>query len=213
MRTILHLSGSNVFKMSRMKWGLSLLTMVCGLNLSFAQTQTPESKKEADIKRFEATYNTAKAGLAMAEKQAAAADSLLSVGPDMIKEGNATLKEVDAERAAKAKEYKLQTKPLNKRLGSKDKDDATDAKNELKKIDAQFKADMKALDKKEKDAEKKITTGENNKIKGKMNKKTSAEKLKNAQAKFDDAEAKLDAAKGGDEPVKGMDKNKKSKKK
>jgi chromosome segregation ATPase len=188
---------------------LLLIAGVVGFSQSLSAQQTPEQKKQADIKRFQTTANTAKASLDKAEKKVSDADSLTKVGPQMITEGKAELKDIEKERKAKDKEYDKAVKELTKKQKSKDKSEVTEAKAELKKVDTQYKADMKALDKKEKDATKKITTGESNKEKGKNAKKSAAEGLKKAQASYDAAQEKLDAANGVEKQSSKKDKKKK----
>jgi chromosome segregation ATPase len=177
-----------------------LLAAMSFFTYSFAQTQSADSKKEAEIKKLENSLAAAKASLTKAEKQEAASDSLVTTGASMVTEGKAALKEIATERKAKDKEYNTQSKPLTKKISSKDKEEAASAKAELAKLDAQYKTDTKELDKKEKEANTKITTGESNANKGKMGKKTSAEALKKAQANYDAAQAKLEAVKSGEQP-------------
>ena len=204
MKKVLNLQKCKVFKINKIKLVLLLMMAVCSLHPSFAQTQpqTPENKKEAELKRLETVLGTAKVGLDRAEKKAASADSLLTIGPQMIKQGKADQKLIEAEKSDKEKVYKSKVKALDKQLKSKDKKEVAEARKELKNIDTQYKADLKELATKERDAQKKISTGENNKSKGKATQKTSRESVKRAKVTVDAAQAKLDAAKGGDKPVK-----------
>ncbi len=204
MKTIPNLQICKVFKMNKIKMVLLLLMAVCCLNPSFAQTQTqtPEMKKAAELKRLETAVGTAKAGLNRAEKKAASADSLLNTGPAMIKQGKDAKKQTDAEKSVREKGYNAKAKALDKQMKSKDKTEVAEARKEFKKIDTQYKADMKELVAKDRDALKKISTGENNKTKGKTTQKTSRESVKKAQVTLDAAQARLDAAKGGGTLVK-----------
>jgi hypothetical protein len=188
---------------------LLLIAGVLGFSQAVSAQQTPEQKKQADIKRLQTSVNTAKVSLDKAEKKVSDADSLSKVGPQMITEGKAELKDIEKQRKAKDKEYDKAVKDLTKKQKSKDKAEVTEAKAELKKVETQYKADMKDLDKKAKDATKKQTTGENNKEKGKAAKKTAAESLKKAQATYDAAQAKLDAANGVEKQDSKKDKKKK----
>ena len=204
MKTVPNLQKSKVSEMIKLKWVLVMMIAICSMHPSFAQTQTqsPEAKKEAELKRLEMTIGTAKAGLERAEKRAASADSLLTVGPELIKEGKSAQKEIDSEKGVREKAYKAKVKELDKQMKSKDKNEVAAARKEFKTIDTQYKAEMKVLAAKERDAQKKITTGENNKNKGKTTQKTSKETVKRAQVTLDAAQTKLDAAKGGDKSVK-----------
>jgi hypothetical protein len=208
MKTVPNLQKSKVSEMIKLKWVLVMMIAICSMHPSFAQTQTqsPEAKKEAELKRLETTLGTAKAGMERAEKRAATADSLLTVGPELIKDGKAAQKEIDSEKGVREKGYKAKVKELDKQMKSKDKNEVAEARKEFKTIDTQYKAEMKVLAAKERDAQKKITTGENNKNKGKTSQKTSKETVKRAQVTLDAAQAKIDAAKGGDKSVKSKKK-------
>ncbi|HEY3389581.1 MAG TPA: hypothetical protein VGK38_08430 [Prolixibacteraceae bacterium] len=189
--------------MNKIKLMLLVMMAVCCLHPSFAQTQpqTPESKKAAELKRLETAVGTAKAGLNMAEKKAATADSLLNVGPELIKQGKADEKQAGNEISARDKEYKAKVKELDRKMKSKDKNEAAEARKDRKNVDTQYRADLKELTTKQRDALKKISTGENNKNRGKASQKTSREAVKRAEVTLNAAQAKLDAAKGGDKPV------------
>jgi len=208
MKTIQDSKKCNVFKMNKFKLVLLVMMAVCSLHPSFAQTQpqTPESRKEAELKRLETALVTAKSGLNLAEKRGATADSLLNVGPELIAQGKAAQKQIGAQINALEKEYKSKVKLLDKQVNSKNKTEATEARKERKNVDTQYRSDLKDLTTKQRDALKKITTGENNKNKGKALQKTSRESVKRAQTNLEAAQARLDAAKGGDKSGKSKKK-------
>lgn len=203
MKTVPNPQKCNVFKMNKIKLILLVMVAVFSFNPTFAQTQpqTPESKKAAELKRLETAVVTAKLSLDKAEKRAATADSLLNVGPEMVKQGKAELKQVESEKSVREKGYKAKVKALDKQLKSKDKTEVAEGRKELKSVDTQYRADMKEVATKERDAQKKITTGENNKTRGKSTQKTSLDAVKRAQETLDAAQAKLDASKGVGKPV------------
>ncbi len=203
MKTTPDLQKCKVFKMNKIKMVLLVMMAVCSLNPSFGQTQpqTPEMKKAAELKRLETAMETAKASLDRAERKVVTADSLLNVGPELIKQGKADQKQISSEKSVREKGYNTKVKALEKQMKSKDKAEVAEARKEFKSIDTQYKADMKELTAKERDALKKISTGENNKTKGKMTQKTSRESVKRAEAQLEAAQARLDAAKGGDKSV------------
>lgn len=203
MKTVPYLQKCKVFKMNKIKLVFLVMIAVCSLQLSFAQTQpqTAESKKAADLKRLETTAGTAKVSLDKAEKRAATADSLVNVGPEMVKQGKAELKQIDSEKSVREKGYKSKVKALDKQMKSKDKTEVAEGRKELKSIDTQYRADVKEMATKEREAQKKISTGENNKTRGKSTQKTSRDAVKRAQETLDAAQAKLDAAKGSGKPV------------
>lgn len=203
MKTVPNLQKCNAFKMNKIKLVLLVLMAVCSLHPSFAQTQpqTPESKKEAEVKRLETAMGTAKAGLNLAEKRAAAVDSLLNAGPELVKQGKADQKQIGTLLSASEKEYKVKVKALDKQMNSKDKNEAAEARKERKNVDTQYRANLKELTAKQREALKKISTGESNTSRGKASQKTSHESVKRAQATLDAAQARLDVAKGGNKPI------------
>lgn len=184
------------------------LLSVLGLFAASTQValgQAKPDKKEAEIKKCEMALKTAQNNLAKAEKAAALSDSLVETGTQNITDGKSEVKQIEAERKALDKEYAVAVKPLNKQLGSKDKETVTQAKAELKAIDTKYKADLKALDMRFKEATKKMTAGEMSLTKGKGSKKMNADALARAQQGVEVAQAKLDAAQGVEpaEPEKG----------
>jgi hypothetical protein len=174
-----------------------------------AQTQplTPAEKKAAEVKKLETALTVAKNKVALNEKQLNNADSLISTGNNLIKDGKSETKAVESERKTVDKTYEAAKKPLLKQSTSKDKDEATAAKTDMKALDAQYKIDTKALDTRLKAATKKSTTGTANVTKGKTTQKTAKDALKLSQASLDAAQAKYDAATGaGDDSSKGKKK-------
>lgn len=155
--------------------------------------QTPEAKKEAEMKKLETNLATAKAALAKVEKQKAKNDSLVEVANKMIDEGEAEMKTLEAEVKKADKEYATQVKSLDKQSASKDKETATQAKADLKKLDLQFKADMKVTDTKVKAAMKKMTTGEGMLVKCGTAEKTINEAMKKAMSGVEAVEEKIAA--------------------
>ncbi len=175
--------------------------------LTQAQTLTPAEKKAAEVKKLETALTVAKNKVALNEKQLNNADSLVSTGNNLIKDGKSETKAVETERKAIDKTYNTAKKPLLKQSTSKDKDEATAAKADIKALDAQYKIDTKALDARLKAATKKSTTGTANVTKGKTTQKTAKDALKLSQASLDAAQAKYDAATGaGDDSPKGKKK-------
>lgn len=197
-----------------------MITLLCTLFFTaaplavFGQAKPAPSaadKKEAEIKRLETALKTAQTNLAKAEKAAAASDSLVETGTQMIADSKSETKQAEADKKALDKEYATSKKPLEKSANSKDKETATGARTELKALDTKYKADSKAIDTKLKEAAKKKATGEANVNKGKAQKKPAAEALKMKQASVDAAQAKYDAATGAEPADTG--KGKKGKKK
>jgi len=173
--------------------------------LLMAQTD----KKAVELKKLETGLATAKAKVALNERQLTKADSLITMGTEMIAESKTEIKAITTERKKLDKENATRQKPLTKLSTSKDKEEATTAKTDLKALGVQYKLDTKALDTRLKDATKKSTTGSANLTKGKAGKKTAQDVLKNAQAALNVAQEKYDVASGSGEETNQKDKKKK----
>jgi hypothetical protein len=202
-----------LFIINQNNW-LKILVMFLfftGVNVStYSQAAKPD-KKEAEIKKLEMQLKTAKANLAKAEKAKAINDSLTETGTKMMDEGDEENKQLEADQKKADKEYATQTKALTKRMNSKDKDDAAQAKTEFKEIDIKYKADQKEFMTKKKALEKKAITGKMNMDKAKASRKTSEEALLRAQSSVEAIEQKIEALKSGDTATE--ESGKKSKKK
>jgi hypothetical protein len=171
--------------------------------------QAQTDKKAADLKKLETGVNTAKAKVALNERQLAVADSLIEVGTQLTAESKTEIKAAESERKTLDKEHAAIIKPITKLTTSKDKAVATKAKSDLKGLDTQYKLDAKALDVRLKDATKKSTTGNANLTKGKTAKKNAQNALKLSQAALDAAQEKYDLASGSGESSSTKDKKKK----
>jgi flagellar biosynthesis protein FliP len=157
---------------------------------AFTSAQTD---KAAVLKKLEVGVTNAKNNVARNERKLAIADSLIESGTTLINDAKAEIKAIDSERKALDKAYATNKKPLNKLINSKDKDEANQAKNDLKALDTKHTADSKSLDNRLKIANKKATTGNANISKGKTAKKTAEDALETAQAALETAQAKYDA--------------------
>ncbi len=175
--------------------------------LSQAQTLTPAEKKAVEVKKLETALTVAKNKVALNEKQLNNADSLVSTGNNLIKDGKTETKAAESERKTVDKTYATAKKPLLKQSTSKDKEEVKAAKADIKELDTQYKIDTKALDTRLKVATKKSTTGTANVTKGKTTQKTAKDALKLSQASLDAAQAKYDTATGvADDSPKGKKK-------
>jgi len=166
-------------------------------------------KKAVELKKLETGLATAKAKVALNERQLTKADSMITIGTEMIAESKTEIKAITAERKKLDKENATQQKPFTKLSTSKDKEEATTAKADLKALGVQYKLDTKALDTRLKDATKKSTTGSANLTKGKASKKTAQDALKNSQAALNVAQEKYDVASGSGKEANPKDKKKK----
>jgi hypothetical protein len=173
----------------------------------FIQAQT--DKKAAELKKLETSLAAAKARVALNEKQLTIADSLITTGTQQISESKTETKAIEADRKKLDKDYVTQQKPLVKLSNSKDKDESTQARSDLKALDVQYRSDSKALGIRSKDATKKLTTGNANVTRGKANKKNAHDALKISQNALDAAQARYDTASGSGENTSAKNKKKK----
>jgi len=151
-------------------------------------------RNAAELKNLEKGLTLAKSRVAQAQKQLAAADSLIIRGQQMIKEGKSEVKAIYSESDEIEDEYALKYKTLEKLSASKDKAEATKAKADLKALDAKYRTNNVALEVRLKSAERKQTSGTSLIARGKTAKlnardamKTSTAGLKTAQKKYDNA--------------------------
>jgi len=151
------------------------------------------------LKKLETSLTTAKAKVALNEAQLAKSDSLITSGTQMIAESKSETKAIDADRKKLDKSYVSDQKPLIKLSSSKDKEDATKARADLKALDLQYKQDSKALSLRVKDATKKMSTGNSNLTKGKSGKKNAQDALKLSRKALETAQEKYDNASGAGE--------------
>ena len=148
------------------------------------------------MKKLETSLATAKAKVALNEAQLAKSDSLITLGTQMIAESKTETKAIDADRKKLDKSYVSDQKPLIKLSSSKDKEEATKARADLKVLDLQYKSDTKALSTRSKDATKKMSTGNSDLTKGKAGKKNAQDALKISRKALDAAQEKYDNASG-----------------
>ena len=161
--------------------------------LAVAQTD----RKAAELKNLEKNLAVARARVVLNQKQLAAADSLINLGQQMIKEGKSEVKAVYAESDDIEKEYASKHKPLEKLSTSKDKAEVIKARADLKALDAKYRADNVSLEVRLKSAERKQSSGATYIARGKTARlnardalKSSTATLKAAQEKYDDASNK-----------------------
>ena len=172
-------------------------------------TQTQTDKNAAKLKNLETSVATAKAKVALNERKLTIADSLITLGTQLIAESKTETKAIEAERKKLDKENATQQKPLTKLSTSKDKEEAATAKADLKALVTQYKLDTKALDIRLKNATKKSTVGNANLTKGKAGKKTAQDALKTTRAALKAAQEKRDAASASGVTNTAKDKKKK----
>lgn len=189
-----------------------------------ANSQTAEEKKALKIAQTEAALQKAKDNLVKAERKVTIADSLVDVGMQAQIDGKDELKDQERELKMLEREFKANTKALNKRLKTDDEVEFMTAQKELKEVEAKYKADLKANDSKAKSALKKETKGGANYEKGKSQKKPAEEGLIKAQNALEVAQAKYNFATNTEvvrieksakltEPKENPDKKKKAKEK
>ena len=157
-------------------------------------TQAQTDKKADELKKLETNVATAKAKVALNERQLNVADSLITSGTQLIAESKTETKAIEADRKKLDKDNATKQKSLSKLTTSKDKDEASKARVDLKALDVQYRSDSKALSIRLKDATKMMSTGNANLTKGKATKKNAQDALKISRATLKTAQAKYDAA-------------------
>lgn len=186
-----------------------ILVMLSFFLLIPVLTRAQTDKNAAQLKNLETGIANAKAKVAINERKLAVADSLITLGTQMVAESKTEIKTIDAESKKLEKDHSSNLKPLTKLSTSKDKGEATKARSDLKALEVQYRSDAKGLDTRLRAAEKKQTTGNANVTKGKTAKKSAQDALKISQAALKAAQAKYDAASGSAEDTSAKDKKKK----
>ena len=151
-----------------------------------------KSSKEVAITSAEAGLAKAQASLDKIDRQLVISDSLIVAGQSMVKEATLEIKNIELESKKLEKEDNVNRKPLEKQLKSKDIDERKGAMAEIKKMDAQVRANLKESGNKLKIANKKRTVGEANISKGKSMKGIAQGGLKAAKSNVKLAQEKLD---------------------
>ena len=171
--------------------------------------QAQTDKKAAELKKLETSLAAAKERVALNEKQLTVADSLITTGTQQISESKTETKAIEADRKKLDKDYVTQQKSLVKLTNSKDKDESTQARSDLKALDVQYKSDSKALSIRLKDATKKMSTGNANLTRGKAGKKNAQDALKISRKTLDLAQEKYDNASSSGDNSTSKEKKKK----
>jgi hypothetical protein len=188
---------------------IRILAILSFIFLTPVIIQAQADKKAAELKKLETNLAAAKARVALNERQLSISDSLINAGTQMLAESKTDTKAIDADRKTLDKDNVTKQKPLIKLTTSKDKEEATQARADLKALDIQYKSDSKALGIRSRDAAKKLSTGNANLTKGKAMKKNAKDALKMSNSALDAAQAKYDAASGSGENNSGKNKKKK----
>ena len=186
-----------------------ILIVLPFLLLTPVLTNAQADKKQAELKKLETSLAAAKAKVALNEQQSAKSDSLINLGTQMIAESKTETKAIEAARKKLDKENVNSQKSLTKLSASKDKDESSKAKADLKALDVQYKSDSKALDTRLKDATKKMSAGNANLAKGKAGKKNAQDALKISRKTLDTAQEKYDNANGSGVNTTSKEKKKK----
>jgi len=186
-----------------------ILIMLPFLLLAPVLTNAQADKKQAELKKLETSLAAAKAKVALNERRLTISDSLVTLGTQMIAESKTETKAIEAERKKLDKDNVTKQKSLTKLSTSKDKDEANQARVDLKALDVQYKSDSKALGIRLKDATKKMSTGNANLTRGKTGKKSAQDALKISRKALDTAQEKYDNANVSGEKTISKEKKKK----
>jgi septal ring factor EnvC (AmiA/AmiB activator) len=186
----------------RIVMNFRILVMLSIFLLVPVLTRAQTDKKTDELKKLETSLAAAKAKVALNEKQLAIADSLITSGTKQIAESKTETKAIDADRKKLDKDNATNQKALLKLSNSKDKEESTKARADLKALDIQYKSDSKALSTRLKDATKMMSVGNGNLTKGKATKKNAQDALKISKSNLSSVQARYDAASGaGDKPT------------
>lgn len=197
------------FKNMRVIKNFQILAMLSISLLAPVVTRAQTDKKADELKKLETNVATAKAKVALNERQLNVADSLITSGTQLIAESKTENKAIEADRKKLDKDNATKQKSLSKLTTSKDKEEATKARADLKALDLQYKSDLKALSVRLKDATKMMSTGNANLTRGKATKKNAQDALKISRAALATAQAKYDAASASGDKTNTKDKKKK----
>jgi septal ring factor EnvC (AmiA/AmiB activator) len=189
------------FKYMRVLKSFQILVMLSIFILAPVVTQAQTDKKADELKKLETSVATAKAKVALNERQLNVADSLITSGTQLIGESKTEAKAIEADRKKLDKDNATKQKSLSKLTTSKDKDEASKARVDLKALDVQYKSDSKALSIRSKDATKMMSIGNANLTRGKATKKNAQDALKISRVTLANAQAKYDAAASGDKTI------------
>jgi hypothetical protein len=169
--------------------------IVISATASFSQTTTM-SRQELALQKAEQKVETYRLKLVDIKIQIETADSLFDAGEKL--EADSKIKRAEAKSEIKSieKQYKVDSKPYNKAMKSKDRTAAAEARASLKEITMQYKADLKAAQTKLKAAEKGTVNA--GRMMDKADKKLDmlTKKLKVAEKSYKDAEKALSEKKG-----------------
>jgi hypothetical protein len=186
-----------------------ILILLPFLLLTSILSNAQADKKQAELKKLETSLAAAKAKVALNEQQLSKSDSLITLGTQMTAEAKTENKAIEADRKKLDKDNVARQKSLVKLSTSKDKEESTKAKADLKALDLQYKSDSKALSTRLKDATKKMSTGNANLTRGKAGKKSAQDALKISRKTLDIAQEKYDSANGSEATTSSKEKKKK----
>jgi hypothetical protein len=186
-----------------------ILILLPFLLLTSVLANAQADKKQAELKKLETSLAAAKAKVALNEQQLSKSDSLITLGTQMTAEAKTENKAIDADRKKLDKDYATNQKSLTKLSTSKDKDESSKARADLKALSLQYNSDSKALGTRLKDATKKMSTGNANLTRGKAGKKSAQDALKISRKALDSAQEKYDSANGSEATTTSKDKKKK----
>jgi hypothetical protein len=171
-----------------------ILILLPFLLLTSVLSNAQADKKQAELKKLETNLAVAKAKVALNEQQLAKSDSLITLGTQMTTEAKTENKAIEADRKKLDKDNSTNQKSLTKLSTSKDKDESSKARADLKALNVQYNSDSKALSNRLKDATKKMSTGNANLTRGKAGKKNAQDALKVSRKTLDTAQEKYDNA-------------------
>lgn len=176
-------------------WMKRILVMMLLSGLFFlpALSQTT-AKQEAAIVRLRSQVERARIAHEKQERKMEMADSLIAIGTTMREESSIEIKAASNAMKARNKEYSAQRKVLSKGLKSKSKEEVAQAKADIKKLDTEYKAELKAHDTLMRAQTKISATGTKNLDKGKSMAKDAKKAMKETSRNLTNAQYALEDA-------------------
>ncbi|NPD45063.1 MULTISPECIES: hypothetical protein [unclassified Lentimicrobium] len=175
---------------------LILIVIIVFSGLS-SMAQTEMSREEIALQKAEDKVEANRVKLVTVKRQIESADSLFVAGEQLDDAGK--LRKMAARDQVKAieKQYKTDSKPLNKAAKSKDRAEVAAAKVELRELTTKYKADLKLAQNEIKAGDKDMSTAV--RMMDKADKKLDllSKKLKTYEDAYEDAEKALNAKKEG----------------
>lgn len=187
-----------LLRLAFFSFALMLLALSVQAQQPVPQVQPPldsAATENPKIVRLREKIVIARTRVANAEARMRSADSLIAAGRTKQDSIGFEVKEIEKERKIIERDHFNEIKPLERALQkAKDKETFNSTRNEIKRVETKFKADLKAWDSKYKAAlkghevgQKMITKGDENMKRAKTMKKEADDALREVEKELSDA--------------------------